>query len=145
MNWGYRIIIALVLFLAGMIFMVQLAMRQTNETIDADYYNKELKYQQVIDGKKRLAALQGQVQIRDSSGGIWIYFPEDAVRKLDSGKIEFLRLSGSAADRSIVMEQGGKQLYTLPRTLFVPGWYKVRMAWEDNGNAYYHEQSFKIP
>ena len=54
MSWGYRVLIILGIFLVGMISMVIVATKQTNEMIDSDYYEKELAYQQVIDARKRL-------------------------------------------------------------------------------------------
>ncbi|SDE02309.1 FixH family protein [Niabella drilacis] len=144
MNWGIRVVIILALFLAGMTYMVALAMRQTNETIDADYYSKELKYQKVIDGKKQLAALAQPVMISDSAGGVWVRLPEIAVQHLDSGHIEFLRLSSSKADRRIPMAIAGKSVYSLPLASFVKGWYRVRIEWISKGVDYYHEQNFQI-
>ncbi|MCD2422232.1 FixH family protein [Niabella pedocola] len=145
MNWGIRVVIVLVLFLAGMTFMVGLAMRQTNETVDANYYDKELKYQQVIDGKQQLAALGQRVSIRDSAGSIWVRLPAPASGQLDSGCIEFLRLSASSADRRIPIQSGGAAVYSLPSTSFVKGWYRVRVAWENNHTGYYYEENVQIP
>lgn len=145
MNWGIRVVIILVLFLAGMTYMVALAMRQTNETVDTDYYSKELKYQKVIDGKRQLATLGQPVSVGDSAGAVWIHLPAAAVEHLDSGHIEFLRLSSSKADRRIPMAVAGKSAYSLPLGSFIKGWYRVRVEWVSNGMDYYHEQNFQIP
>lgn len=145
MNWGIRVVIVLVLFLAGMTFMVVLAMRQTNETIETNYYDKELKYQTVIDGKQQLAALGQPVSISDSAGSIWVRLPELASDRLDSGHIEFLRLSTSSADRRIPILPGSISVYSLPGTSFVKGWYRVRVAWENNHVGYYYEENVQIP
>ncbi|MCF3108523.1 FixH family protein [Niabella sp. CC-SYL272] len=145
MNWGIRVVIVLVLFLAGMTFMVGLAMRQTNETVDANYYDKELKYQQVIDGKQQLAALGQRVSVTDSAGSIWVRLPEPASGHLDSGYIDFLRLSSSAADRRISIRPGSGAVYSLPRTSFVKGWYHVSVTWTNNQVGYYFEENVQIP
>ncbi|WP_300599464.1 FixH family protein [Niabella sp.] len=145
MNWGIRVVIVLAVFLAGMSFMVGIAMRQTNETVDANYYEKELKYQQVIDGKQQLAALGQPVSIRDSAGSIWVRLPEAASDRLDSGHIEFLRMSASAADRRIPIQSGSVSVYSLPRSSFVKGWYRASVAWENNHIRYYHEENIQIP
>ena len=49
MNWGHKLTIVIVLFVAGMLGMVSYAMMQDNEMIDDHYYQKELEYQDVID------------------------------------------------------------------------------------------------
>ncbi|MBO9593622.1 MAG: FixH family protein [Niabella sp.] len=145
MNWGMSVVIVLVLFLSGMTFMVGLAMRQTNETVDANYYDKELKYQQVIDGKQQLVALGQRVSIRDSAGRIWVRLPEAASGQLDSGHIEFLRLSASSADRRIPVQPGSGSVYFLPRSSFVKGWYRVRVEWVNGHVGYYYEENVQIP
>lgn len=145
MNWGIRVAIILVLFLAGMTFMVGLAMRQTNETVDTNYYDKELQYQKVIDGKRQLAALGQLVSVNDSAGRIWVRLPEPASDHLDSGHIEFLRLSASSADRRITVQPGNQSVYSLPLTTFVKGWYRVRVEWVNNHIGYYYEENVQIP
>ncbi|GAB3432902.1 FixH family protein [Niabella aquatica] len=144
MSWGYRVIIILIVFLAGMISMVYISMRQTNEVIDANYYEQEMKYQSVIDAKKNLHALADTVAIQTAEGYVQIHFPEAATTQLDSGNIQFMRLSDSKSDKRIQMKEESGSLYKIPVASFSKGLYKVRIEWSNSGTAYYHEQSYNI-
>ena len=49
MNWGHKITIVILTFIIGMLGMVYVASKQTNEMFDSNYYEKELKYQNYIN------------------------------------------------------------------------------------------------
>jgi len=144
MSWGYRVIIILVVFVAGIVSMVYISMRQTNEVIDANYYEQEMKYQSVIDAKKNLHALTDTVAIQTAEGYVQIHFPESTTTQLDSGNIQFMRLSDSKGDKLIQMKEESGSLYKIPATSFPKGLYKVKIEWSNSGTPYYHEQNYNI-
>ncbi|MGN7785337.1 FixH family protein [Niabella sp. 22666] len=144
MNWGNRVIIILILFVAGFISMVYISMRQTNEVVDANYYEREMKYQQVIDGKKNLLSLYDSVSIKNDGGVIKIAFPPSTVARLDSGSIQFMKLSNSKDDKFIPMSDSKADLYQVPLSYIARGFYKIRVEWSNDGKPYYHEQNFNI-
>ncbi|WP_114789383.1 FixH family protein [Niabella yanshanensis] len=144
MSWGNRVIIILVVFVAGITFMVYLSMRQTNEVVDANYYEREMKYQQVIDGKKNLLALGDSVTIMNDGAVIKVAFPPSTITRLDSGSIQFMKLSNAKDDKFIPMSGNKTALYQIPLSYISKGLYKVRIDWSNQGTPYYHEQSFNI-
>lgn len=144
MNWGNRVIIILVVFVTGIISMVYISMRQTNEVMDANYYEREMKYQQVIDGKKNLLSLNDSVSIKNDGAVIKIAFPPSTVDKLDSGTIQFMKLSDAKDDKFIPMSGSKTELYQIPLSYIARGFYKVRVEWSNEGKPYYHEQNFNI-
>ncbi|HMR85450.1 MAG TPA: FixH family protein [Niabella sp.] len=144
MSWGYRVIIILVVFVAGIVSMVYISMRQTNEVIDANYYEQEMKYQSVIDAKNNLHTLADTVAIQTAEGYVQIHFPEAATTRLDSGNIQFMRLSDSKSDKHIQMKEESGSLYKIPAASFAKGLYKVRINWSNDGTSYYHEQEYNI-
>ncbi|MCH5720930.1 FixH family protein [Niabella hibiscisoli] len=144
MSWGNRIIIILVVFVAGIISMVYISMRQTNEVVDTNYYEREMKYQQVIDGKKNLQALNDSVTLENDGAAIRISFPSASVTLLDSGSIQFMKLSDAKDDKTIPMSGAKTDLYQVPLSYLKKGWYKVRIDWSNEGRVYYHEQNFNI-
>ncbi len=144
MSWGNRVIIILVVFVLGIISMVYISMRQTNEVVDANYYEQEMKYQQVIDGKKNLHASGDSVTVRNDGAVIKISFPPATVTQLDSGSIQFMKLSDAKEDKTIPMGESKTELYQVPLSYLKKGWYKVRISWSNKASAYYHEQDFNI-
>lgn len=144
MSWGNRVIIILAVFLIGMISMVYISMRQTNEVVETNYYEREMKYQQVIDGKKNLFDLNDSVAIENNGTAVKIAFPPSSVAQLDSGSIQFLKLSDSRDDKLIPMSEARTDLYQIPLSYLAKGFYKVRIDWTNGGKTYYHEQNFNI-
>lgn len=144
MNWGHRVILILVVFVTGIIAMVYISMRQANEVVDANYYEREMKYQQVIDGKKNLLALGDSVTIVNDGKALHITFPPLAVTQLDSGSIQFMKLSDAKDDKLIPMSGRKTGLYQVPLSYIAKGLYKVRMEWSNENKPYYQEQNFNI-
>lgn len=144
MSWGNRVIIILVVFVAGIMTMVYISMQQTNEVIDSNYYEKELVYQDVINAKQNLLRLADTVAIQQNEKNLVITFPQESVNGIESGKIEFMRLSSSKSDRSFELNKTNGAVYEVPVSSFEKGWYKIRMSWKSAGIEYYHEQNFNI-
>ena len=49
MNWGYKILMVYVIFIAGILLLVFKSSSQNQDLVTEDYYEQELKYQQKID------------------------------------------------------------------------------------------------
>ena len=63
MNWGYKILMVYILFVAGIMVMVFMSSTQNTDLVTTDYYEKELVYQQKIDQISRTSALSAKVAI----------------------------------------------------------------------------------
>ncbi|HRN47850.1 MAG TPA: FixH family protein, partial [Niabella sp.] len=78
MSWKYIVILILAFFLVGILSMVYVAHRQTNEMIDDNYYDKELAYQGVIDAKRNMQGLNDSVLVTESDSEVKVQIPLDA-------------------------------------------------------------------
>ena len=65
MNWGKGLTLFIVGFMLAMLGMVYLAFKQTNEMIEDNYYDREVKYQQIIDAKLNLNPLLSEFLLAD--------------------------------------------------------------------------------
>lgn len=144
MNWGHRVIIILAVFLAGMTTMVYISMSQTNEMVDTHYYEREMKYQQVIDGRKNLSALNDSVRIENNGSFVKLSFPRASVTRPDSGYIQFIKWSDSRKDHLVPIKSAADNIYQVPLHTLSKGWYKVRINWTNEGIVYYYEQNFNV-
>lgn len=140
MNWGYRVVIILVVFVIGIGVMVYIAMQQTNEMMDDNYYDKEMKYQGIIDAKKNTGDLNDSVQVTTQDSLVRIRLPLPAIKKLEHGSIEFLRPSDQTKDKTVELKVDSNGLQFLPRTDFIKGLYRIRAKWNSNGISYYDER-----
>lgn len=144
MSWGYRVALIIGVFVVGMLSMVYIAMRQNIEMMDDQYYDKELKYQQVIDAKRNLQAFNDSVLVTQSDGAIHIKIPELAASNIQQGSIEFLRPSDKTKDKTISLAAGSKGVETLPASELAKGLYRLRAQWLSDGKEYYDERDVLI-
>jgi hypothetical protein len=144
MSWGYKIAIVIVLFLAGMAFMVSIAMKQKNEMIDDQYYVKELHHQEQIDAAQNLNAQTDQVQIKDTAGMIQLSLPQSLCINVTDASISFLRPSDQSKDLVLPIQTDSLGQQFFPKTKFIKGLYRVRVSWKSNAKPFFAEQSFFV-
>lgn len=144
MNWGYKILVVIVLFIIGMGTMVTIAMKQKNEMIDEQYYVKELKHQSQIDAENNLNALAEKLTVTDSLSALIIKIPSAAQQNINEGSVVFLRPSDKSKDRFVALNVDASGRQVLDKSIFIKGQYKVRISWNSEGKPYYYEQPFFV-
>lgn len=144
MNWGYKILIGFSIFVIGMLYMVGIAMRQSNEMMDDNYYEKELKFQDKIDASKNLSAVVEKLSITDSGNVVVLQLPAATVASTTVGTIECIRSAEQKRDVRLKIDLDDKGKQVLPKTLFVNGIYQLRIDWVTNGTSYFHQQVLTI-
>ena len=77
LSWGYKIMFVYLAFVAGIGFLVFKASNQEFDLVTKDYYEQELKYQQVIDQSANASKLSTPVSIEKKEEQLKISFPEE--------------------------------------------------------------------
>ncbi len=144
MNWGHGVIIILIFFFIGLGFMVFVSMRQNIEMIDDQYYDKELKYQGIIDAKNNLALLNDSVFVAEGRDVITIKMPQGAHEDISGGTLEFLRPSDKTLDRVVAIETDSSGSQLLPKAEFKNGIYRMRASWKSGGKDYFYEKDILL-
>jgi Tfp pilus assembly ATPase PilU len=144
MNWGYKITIVILLFLAGMIYMVYVAMQQSNDTLDVRYYEREKKYQELIDAQNRLNAITDQRLISQNDSQIVVSIPTSACMGLQNGSISWLRYDDKQKDKELTLTLDSNCQQLSDKSAFEKGMYKVRIRWEYNNELYFNETDFFV-
>jgi hypothetical protein len=140
MSWGKGISIFIIAFICIMLGMVWLASKQSIEMIDSNYYQKEVAFQGVIDGRHRLKeALAGKAFILNLPEKVQLQFPVATVSKVDSGYIELLKLDNQKFDMKVVLNPNAEAVQDIPKKEFREGKYRIRVLWSNEGQTYYHE------
>lgn len=144
MNWGYKILTTIILFLIGMLSMVYIAFKQTNEMIDSDYYDKEIKYQTVIQAKENLQNQYSGILLQKQNNQILLNIPIEAGISVQDGNIDFVKMSEASKDQSIKINTDieGKQIIDISQ--FEKGEYLYRISWTKANNDYFQEGYIKI-
>lgn len=141
-NWGTKIILVYCGFVVFMLGMVYMAVSQKFDLVTPDYYNQELKYQEVIEGKTNSNLMKEQVKIIVENGVVNVVFPS-ALGSLDSGVVLFYRPDNAAFDWSSKL--GTSLNYQFDGKKLAYGNYKVKLTYIAQGKKYFDEQSLFIP
>lgn len=137
-SWGYKIAATYLLFVAGIMFLVFKASNEQYDLVVEDYYEQELKYQEVIDQKQRLAALSTKVELTHKEGSLEMALPGDFAGKAVEGEVYFYRPSDAGKDlRKAFRIQGNRHTLSLPA---MQGMYDIKISWKSEGKTYFHEQ-----
>lgn len=143
LNWGGGIAVLYLGFVALIIYLVAGSMRESVDLVSADYYQKELKYQDVIEAGKNQAALSQPVAINTTAAEVAIQFPEEFAKDHITGTVQFYSPVNPAWDVTEDIITAGN-VYTIPRAKLRSTTYKVKMNWDVNGKKYYQESDLTL-
>ena len=141
MNWGQGIALFFGVFVAFMISLVVVCMRQDDlHLVTQDYYGEEIKYQQQIDKMANARDLDYNIFIYDSEvKTLGLNLPQGAV-----GILHLFRPSDARLDQKIPVKLGPEDKFFLDLKGLKPGYWKMLLTWEEGGKSYYKEQKITI-
>jgi hypothetical protein len=142
MNWGYKILLVIIGFIVTMLSMVYFAYKQNNEMIDTNYYEKELKYQTLIDASNNLNKVTNDTLIKQDIQGISIKIPRVLTSDFNKGKIEFIKNDNEKKDIVFSFSPDTNGVFKMDLAKFSNGYYTARINWENAKINYYREQKF---
>jgi hypothetical protein len=138
-SWGYKILFVYLAFVAGILFLVFKANREKFDLVLPNYYEAELKYQDVIDQTQRAAELSAPPKITHSVNSVSIQLPGEFLNKEVKGELYLYRPSDASKDlrKSFTTAQAFTEI-DLNNNL--SGAYEVKLSWESQGKTFYNEQ-----
>lgn len=144
MNWGHKITVVIAIFIIAMVSMVYLAFQQTNDMVDTNYYDKELKYQLKIDAAQNLNAASNEVLVTQYEKNVRVLLPKSLIQNFANGKLEFLKSDDKNKDLNLTFQPDSLGTFTIEGKKFSRGLYKVRLQWESDDKSYYREQDLML-
>ncbi len=142
-NWGIRIAVLYSGFVILMVTLVTLSMREDFQLVSGDYYQKELRYQEIIDAGKNQAALSRPVILDADASEVAILMPEEFSGRQVKGNIEFFAASDAKRDAVFELDIAGNR-QTISRERLYPTHYQVKINWEADGKKYYQETALNL-
>ena len=127
-----------VLFLGSFILW---AMRQREDLVSADYYEREVRYQGQLDSMNRSRALAAQtvVTFEPAQPAIVITLPPAQTRGA-TGNIQLYRPSDAGLDRNVPLALDAAGIQRLDAKDLRDGLWKVRVKWNVGGKEYFVDQ-----
>ena len=128
-----------VTFVAGMGFLVFKASTEEFDLVTKDYYDQELKYQQIIDQSANTSNLSTPVTIEKREGELRISFPDAMKDKKKQVDFYLYYAADAKKDFRKSFEVNENEL-TQALPVGMKGMYELKLSWEAEGVKYYFEQ-----
>ena len=126
-------------FVAGIGFLVFKANSEKFDLVTKDYYEQELKYQQVIDQAANSSRLSASLTIGRKEGGLMISFPDEMKSKKKLVDFYLYYAADAKKDFRKSFELNENEL-TQALPVGMKGMYELKLLWEAEGVKYYFEQ-----
>lgn len=136
-NWGTRILLLYLGFVALIVVLVSMSMRQNTDLVSKDYYAQEIAYQNKLDKMNRTESLSAPVKWNLNHGKLHIEFP-DEIHEPVNGTVTLFCSSDAAKDRNIKFETSTK-VADIELKDAVAGQYTVQLDWKSGAQTYYQE------
>lgn len=139
MNWGTRITLLYLGFVALILTLVFTCFGQKVELESKDYYAKELNFQEQINATNNANALTKPIEHQVTGSSVELRFPPELLGGDFIGSVDFNRPSDSSKDKTITLKPdvNGKQV--LSDASFIRGVYKMRVSFYSKGKNYFKE------
>jgi hypothetical protein len=130
-TWGHGVVIALLAFMAFILSMLFLFPngQKNSEMVTDNYYEEELKYQDVIDAKKRADDLQEKPVYSQDKNGIKITFPTDYNNSNTTVKFVLNRTDDQNLDIKKSVQLDASKSFIIPAQVLKMGNYTLRLNW----------------
>lgn len=141
MNWGNRLTLVILVFMAIMAVMVVYSFRQDLNMVTDNYYEKDLKYQEQMDKIQNTKMLieKPRVQYRSADKILTVQFPENLLHHPISGEIHLFRPSDYKMDKSYKIELDDRGVQFINTAELLIGEWTVKLSWNDGHQSYYDE------
>lgn len=141
MDWGKGILLTIIGFVAFMMTLVVISVKQDDiHLVTENYYEKEIKYQDQIDRESATAALDREVLVFDAqSKVILLDLPVGA-----KGSLQLFRPSDARLDQEVavdVTEAGGTKV-SLDQ--LKGGYWRAQLTWTEGGVEFYQEKKINL-
>jgi len=143
-NWGTGITLVILLFLISIVVRVYISSQYEINLTMPDYYQKGIKYQDIINKKNNAESLSEKPIVIERNDSVIIKFPDFFSGSELKGKILFFRPSDSHSDMEMIWQPEMKLEQIVSNKQFQKGKYIVKMDWNWNQKDYYLEQELII-
>lgn len=145
MNWGWKIILVYLGFVAMIMTLVFKARSEKIELVAPDYYAQEVAYQQRIDATKNARSLSQPMTVLVNNNEVVVQMPKECAGKIQSGEVHFYRPSDVSLDQKTPLLLNPESQFVFPTQTLKSGLYLVQLSYKMEGKDYYSEESLFVP
>ncbi len=145
-NWGYAVAFLYVGFALAMLFLVYKCTEHPVDLVSADYYDKEIKFQQQYDKEQNASLLLNplQLSVNSDSQTVVINFPTAENSSVLKGSIYFMRPDNSTSDKTIAIAANSNHEQIVDYSTWKKGLYRIEVSWNDGVKEYFKQSFIKL-
>lgn len=143
LHWGTGVVGVFVLFVAGILALVFMAMSRDVELVTDHPYDKGLSYEDRIAALQRTAMLRDKPAVATAPQGFIIRFPS-TVPAGGAGKISMYRPDDRLRDRTIPIAPDSTGAQVVLVDSLDRGLWRIAIAWREEGLDYYYEHPLML-
>jgi FixH len=137
-HWGHGILVALGLFMIFILSLIYIFTKHQNnsELVAENYYEEELRYQDVIDAKKNSAQLSNPPTLIQNQTALGVQFPAEYSNENTKFKYHLFRTDDQLLDLKDAFQLNAAHNFQIPATLLKTGSYTLKIQWESQSKKY---------
>lgn len=139
MNWGYKLMIGMTVFIVFIVSMSVVMMNQKVDLVTDSYYQAGLNYDTDQEAKTNAKELGSAFNCQKTTQGVEITFPMGS-----NGTVLFYRPNNAKQDIKLPIQLNANGIMIIPKEPFVAGLYKVICNWECNGKKFLQETDIQF-
>lgn len=143
-NWGVGITIVYSIFVLLVITFLFYSFSMKTDLVEDGYYEKSLKYDEVIDKVNRSNRLVQNIEISYNNGFILINYPKIDANHRIKGNIKFYRTSDVAKDFDVLIEADTAYKQLIDVSIRDKGLWVMKFDWKSGDSSYYCEKNISF-
>lgn len=141
LNWGYSIILFLVIFFSLMIGFVIFSFRQTTDLVTEDYYEKGASYSGQMEINERSSIYKDSIHFSDLKNGVSVRFAKTISQMTDTMHLYFYRPSDKRSDYRINFLMQTDSV-SIDKKHLITGRYIVKFQWNSGAKNFEIEKEY---
>ncbi len=141
LNWGWSILLVYITFMLVFLFYFYRSFKEleSNELVTKDYYEKELKYGEVIKKRQHADTMRVPVKIFQEQKNLVVEFPKYTDRV--KGKILLYKPDNSKLDSQVSLQLDIDKRQIIDPAKLLPGRWNITVEWQSGKVSYLIEKN----
>ncbi|HPI54945.1 MAG TPA: FixH family protein [Chitinophagaceae bacterium] len=127
---------AMVLFMTWLVFKCT---QNPSMMVNDNYYEKELKYQDVIDARVNTDAYSDSLVMSTENKVLVFRIPASLNTTMEKASLDVYNKSDSKKDQQVGLEKNNDGVYTVNTQNWAAGSYTIKLSFSSQGKAFYKE------
>jgi hypothetical protein len=144
-SWGTGVVVAVGIFLCGMLALVVISTREDVSLVHARYFDRGQQYGTRLRAMERAQALRDPLTVRVERGIATVAYPRTAAPREVTGTVTLYRPSNGALDRTLAVAPDSVWKQSIPVAGLESGLWRIQVEWKMGGEYFYVEQPMMLP